>query len=59
MLAEIFGTDLGIVLLVVLVLFGGSQLPKMAKNLGLASRELRKAQAEAEAVETATNKELP
>lgn len=59
MAAEIFGTDLGAVLLVVLVLFGGSQLPKLAKNLGLATRELRKAQAEADTVEAKTKKELP
>jgi sec-independent protein translocase protein TatA len=29
--------------IVVLVLFGGSQLPKFAKNLGAAQRELKKA----------------
>ncbi|CAB4615860.1 unannotated protein [freshwater metagenome] len=28
---------------IVLVLFGGSQLPKFAKNLGAAQRELKKA----------------
>ena len=32
-----------IVLVVVLVLFGGSQLPKLARNLGSAQRELKKA----------------
>lgn len=49
MIANIFGTDGVIVLIVVLVvLFGGSQLPKLAKNLGSAGREFRKAQQEAE-----------
>ncbi|MFN5651537.1 MAG: twin-arginine translocase TatA/TatE family subunit [Actinomycetes bacterium] len=28
---------------IVLVLFGGSQIPKIAKNLGQAQRELKKA----------------
>lgn len=30
-----------IVLIIVLVLFGGSQLPKLAKNLGKAQREFK------------------
>ena len=40
MLAEIFGMD-GIVVIVVLavVLFGGSQIPKLARSLGSARRE--------------------
>src|ERR1700722_12885371 len=47
--ANIMGTDGIIVLLVVLVVvFGGSQLPKIARNVGLAGKEFRKAQAEAE-----------
>jgi sec-independent protein translocase protein TatA len=50
MVANMFGADGLIVLLVaVVVLFGGSQLPKLAKNVGSAGREFRKAQAEAEA----------
>lgn len=41
-------TDMGtpelvMIAIVVLVLFGGSQLPKLAKNLGSAQRELKKA----------------
>jgi sec-independent protein translocase protein TatA len=40
MLAEIFGMDGIIVLLVVLVvLFGGSQIPKLARSLGSARKE--------------------
>ena len=35
--------ELIMVAVVVLVLFGGSQLPKLAKNLGSAQRELKKA----------------
>jgi sec-independent protein translocase protein TatA len=38
--------ELFIVAIVVLVLFGGSQLPKLAKNLGSAQRELKKAMEE-------------
>ena len=41
-LAEIIGPDLLIVLLVVFVLFGGSQLPKLARGLGSAQREFKK-----------------
>jgi sec-independent protein translocase protein TatA len=37
--AELFGWDIAIVLLVVLVLFGGSQLPKLARSLGEAKKE--------------------
>ncbi len=40
MVAEIFGVDGIIVLLVVLVvLFGGSQIPKLARSLGSARKE--------------------
>jgi sec-independent protein translocase protein TatA len=35
-------TELLIVLLVVLVLFGGTQLPKLARSLGQAQREFHK-----------------
>ena len=41
-LAEIFGPDILIVLAVILVLFGGSQLPKLARGLGSAQREFKK-----------------
>ncbi len=39
-LAFLEGPDLIIVALVVLVLFGGSQLPKLARSLGQAKKEL-------------------
>ena len=44
MLAEIFGVD-GIIVIVVVaivLLFGGSQLPKLARGLGSASHEFKK-----------------
>jgi sec-independent protein translocase protein TatA len=37
------GSDLLIVAVIVLLLFGGSQLPKLARSLGEAQRELKKA----------------
>ena len=41
--------DLIVILVAVVVLFGGKQLPKLAKNTGEALREFRKAKTEAEA----------
>ena len=50
MIGNLMGGDGLIVLVVALVvLVGGSQLPKIARNVGLAGKEFRKAQAEAEA----------
>ena len=40
------GPEWFIVLAVVLVIFGGSQLPKLAKNLGQAQREFKHGLAE-------------
>ena len=34
--------EIGLVLLVVLVVFGGSQVPKLARNLGQAQKEFKK-----------------
>ncbi|HXW38603.1 MAG TPA: twin-arginine translocase TatA/TatE family subunit [Acidimicrobiales bacterium] len=47
MLAEIFGLD-GVVVLVVavVVLFGGTQIPKLARALGSAQREFKTGQRE-------------
>ncbi len=42
MLSGFRGWEILIILLVLIVLFGGSQLPKLAKNLGQAQKELRK-----------------
>jgi sec-independent protein translocase protein TatA len=46
-----FINDTGIIVLigVVVVLFGASQIPKLARNLAEAGKEFRKAQAEVEA----------
>ena len=45
--AEIFGPDLIIVVIVlVVVLFGGSQIPKLARSLGSAHSEFKKGLAE-------------
>jgi sec-independent protein translocase protein TatA len=49
MLAFLFGPDVIIVIVVVLVLFGGSQIPKLARGVGQASKEFRKAAEEVEA----------
>lgn len=40
------GPELVIVLVLVLVLFGGSQLPKLARNLGKAQKEFKDGMAE-------------
>lgn len=49
LLGDIFGSQGIIVLVIVLiVIFGGSQLPKIARNVGSAGKEFRKAQQEAE-----------
>ncbi len=43
------GTDLLIVLAIVALMFGGSQLPKLARSLGSASHEFKKAVEEGQA----------
>jgi sec-independent protein translocase protein TatA len=46
-LGEIFGPDLIIVIVVVaVVLFGGTQIPKLARSLGSAQSEFKKGLAE-------------
>jgi sec-independent protein translocase protein TatA len=48
MLADIFGPDLLIVAIVlVVVLFGGAAIPKLARNLGSAKNEFEKGLGEA------------
>jgi sec-independent protein translocase protein TatA len=39
LLAEIIGPDILIILAIVLLLFGGSRLPKLARSLGAAKKE--------------------
>jgi sec-independent protein translocase protein TatA len=41
-LAEIIGPDLLIILAVVALLFGSSQLPKLARSLGSAKKEFER-----------------
>jgi TatA/E family protein of Tat protein translocase len=50
-LATIFSgmDDMIVILIAVVVLFGGTQLPKLARNTGEALREFRKSHSEAEA----------
>jgi sec-independent protein translocase protein TatA len=49
MFALLDGPELIIVAVIVLVLFGGAQLPKLAKNLGQAQKEFKKGLAEGQA----------
>jgi sec-independent protein translocase protein TatA len=42
MLGEILGPDLLIVVGLIVLLFGGSQLPKLARGLGAAQREFKR-----------------
>lgn len=46
MFANIGWVEILIIAVVVLVLFGGSRLPKMAKSLGESGKELNKAKKE-------------
>jgi sec-independent protein translocase protein TatA len=56
MLASIASPEfLGVIFIAIVVIFGGSQLPKIARNVGSAGKEFRKAQREAEE-EEAKNK---
>ena len=48
--------ELLIVLLVVLVIFGGSQLPKLARGLGSAQREFKKGLEEGSADDKSNDK---
>ncbi len=40
------GGEMGVLLIIVLLIFGPSQIPKMARSIGEAMREFRKAQRE-------------
>ena len=48
-----------VIVIAVIVLVGGSQLPKIARNLGMAGKEFRKAQHEAEEEEPAAPRRRP
>ena len=59
MLASVASPEfLGVIFIALVVIFGGSQLPKIARNVGSAGKEFRKAQREAEE-EEAKNKKVP
>ena len=45
------GNEWMIIVLIALVVFGGSQLPKIARNLGTAQKEFKKGLAESKAEE--------
>lgn len=62
MFAAGFGPpEIGLILIIVLVLFGGSQLPKLAKNLGRAQKEFKDglAAGEREATKPAESTKTP
>lgn len=48
MLAFLDPPEIILIVVVVLVLFGGSQLPKLARNLGTAQKEFKKGLADAQ-----------
>jgi sec-independent protein translocase protein TatA len=51
--------ELLIILLVILLLFGGAKLPKLARSLGQAQKEFRKGQTDPEAEAEADEKDTP
>ncbi len=50
-------TEILIIAVVVLILFGGKKLPELARGLGQSGRELKKAKAELEKALTDENKQ--
>jgi sec-independent protein translocase protein TatA len=58
--AEIFGVDgIVVLLVVVLVLFGSTQIPKLARSLGSAQKEFKKGVEEGTAAEDGTGQKPP
>jgi Sec-independent protein translocase protein TatA len=56
MLADLFGPDLLIVaIILVVLLFGGAAIPKLARNLGSAKNQFEKGMVEGKAEGAATN----
>lgn len=49
--------ELIIILVIILVIFGGSQLPKLARSLGTSAKELRKGLKDDEGSKKATKEE--
>ena len=56
MFAFLEGPELIIVLVIVLLVFGGSQLPKLARSLGQAQKEFKSGLAESTKDEDTTHK---
>ena len=59
MLAVISDTGIIVLALAIVLLFGASQLPKMARNLAEAGREFRKAHAELDSATTPVPQPAP
>jgi sec-independent protein translocase protein TatA len=62
MLADIIGPDVLVVIAVIALLFGGSQLPKLARSLGTAKSEFQKGMQSADtdhAPEAPSTKQTP
>jgi sec-independent protein translocase protein TatA len=57
--AEIFGPDMLVVLAIVVLLFGSSQLPKLARSLGTAKKEFEQALRDGKADDTPTKPASP
>ena len=53
------GSELLIILLIILVLFGGAKLPSLARGLGQSIKEFKKAAREDEPEKPADNKSAP
>lgn len=60
LVANLFGTD-GIIVVVIalIVVFGGSQLPKIARNIGSAGKEFKKGQQDDDDHKTSTPPPVP
>ena len=54
-LAEILGPDLLVIVAIIAVLFGGSQIPKLARSLGSAKREFEQGMSEGDGKETTSD----
>jgi sec-independent protein translocase protein TatA len=56
-LAEIIGPDILVILAIVALLFGGSQIPKLARSLGSAKREFERGLSDGEDKDGAPRKD--
>ena len=58
MLAVINDTGILVVLVAVILLFGASQIPKLARNLGEASKEFRRAHEDADSTVQSSQEQI-